>query len=244
MCATPTFLGRPPPPPPPGLPPPKVRNTPSPILCCSQACVSSMQKSFLQLQTCPLQVYGPESSGKTTLALHAMAAVQRAGGTALLVDAEHAFDPQYSKARLTLLLHSVQTIVTQSKARWPPSIEGLHHRNEWIYPFNTFVQQLHLALALLDFILYLGNLRGSYEDRLTDSTNCAYCIQWVWLQLAAWSSRLHLRPQQLYHNLHQETLLLLFPLLAASPLASSETPPPCLAPHPPSSAPSQPCSPP
>lgn len=43
------------------------------------------------------QVYGPESSGKTTLALHAMAAVQRAGGTALLVDAEHAFDAQYSQ---------------------------------------------------------------------------------------------------------------------------------------------------
>ena len=46
---------------------------------------------------CLAQVYGPESSGKTTLALHAMAAVQRAGGTALLVDAEHAFDAQYSK---------------------------------------------------------------------------------------------------------------------------------------------------
>ncbi|DBB11044.1 TPA: hypothetical protein ACH3X3_006516 [Trebouxia sp. C0006] len=44
-----------------------------------------------------IEVYGPESSGKTTLALHAMAAVQRAGGTALLVDAEHAFDAQYSK---------------------------------------------------------------------------------------------------------------------------------------------------
>ncbi|KAL3142004.1 hypothetical protein ABBQ32_004646 [Trebouxia sp. C0010 RCD-2024] len=44
-----------------------------------------------------IEIYGPESSGKTTLALHAMAAVQRAGGTALLVDAEHAFDAQYSK---------------------------------------------------------------------------------------------------------------------------------------------------
>ena len=42
-------------------------------------------------------MYGPESSGKTTLALHAMAAVQKAGGTALLVDAEHAFDAQYSQ---------------------------------------------------------------------------------------------------------------------------------------------------
>lgn len=44
-----------------------------------------------------VEVYGPESSGKTTLALHAMAAVQKAGGNALLVDAEHAFDAQYAK---------------------------------------------------------------------------------------------------------------------------------------------------
>ncbi|KAL3820944.1 hypothetical protein ACJIZ3_006849 [Penstemon smallii] len=45
-----------------------------------------------------VEVYGPESSGKTTLALHAMAEVQRLGGNAMLVDAEHAFDPAYSKA--------------------------------------------------------------------------------------------------------------------------------------------------
>ena len=43
-------------------------------------------------------MYGPESSGKTTLAYHAMAEVQRAGGTAALIDAEHAFDPTYCKA--------------------------------------------------------------------------------------------------------------------------------------------------
>ena len=48
-----------------------------------------------------LQVYGPESSGKTTLALHAMAEVQKSGGTAALIDAEHAFDPEYSKVSLT-----------------------------------------------------------------------------------------------------------------------------------------------
>ena len=42
-------------------------------------------------------MYGPESSGKTTLALHAMAEVQKNGGTAALIDAEHAFDPEYSK---------------------------------------------------------------------------------------------------------------------------------------------------
>ncbi|KAK1367224.1 DNA repair protein recA-like [Heracleum sosnowskyi] len=44
-----------------------------------------------------VEIYGPESSGKTTLALHAIAEVQRLGGNAMLVDAEHAFDPTYSK---------------------------------------------------------------------------------------------------------------------------------------------------
>ena len=47
----------------------------------------------------PGQVFGPESSGKTTLAMNAIAAVQRDGGTAALIDAEHAFDPVYSKVR-------------------------------------------------------------------------------------------------------------------------------------------------
>ncbi|QJU58603.1 recombinase RecA [Sphingomonas sp. AP4-R1] len=44
-----------------------------------------------------IEVYGPESSGKTTLALHAIAEAQRAGGTAAFVDAEHALDPVYAK---------------------------------------------------------------------------------------------------------------------------------------------------
>ena len=44
-----------------------------------------------------VEVYGPESSGKTTLAMHAIAQVQKEGGTAVLVDAEHAFDPVYSQ---------------------------------------------------------------------------------------------------------------------------------------------------
>ncbi len=44
-----------------------------------------------------LQIYGPESSGKTTLALHAIAEVQKQGGTAVLIDAEHAFDVLYAR---------------------------------------------------------------------------------------------------------------------------------------------------
>lgn len=44
-----------------------------------------------------IEVYGPESSGKTTLALHVVAEVQKAGGLAAFVDAEHALDPQYAE---------------------------------------------------------------------------------------------------------------------------------------------------
>jgi recombination protein RecA len=44
-----------------------------------------------------IEIYGPESSGKTTLTLHAIAAVQRQGGTAAFIDAEHALDPAYAK---------------------------------------------------------------------------------------------------------------------------------------------------
>jgi recombination protein RecA len=44
-----------------------------------------------------VEVYGPESSGKTTLALHLVAEVQKAGGIAAYVDAEHALDPEYAK---------------------------------------------------------------------------------------------------------------------------------------------------
>ncbi len=44
-----------------------------------------------------IEIYGPESSGKTTLAIHAMAQAQKQGGIAAFIDAEHAFDPTYAK---------------------------------------------------------------------------------------------------------------------------------------------------
>jgi len=44
-----------------------------------------------------IEIYGPESSGKTTVALHAIAEIQKQGGTAAFIDAEHALDPQYAK---------------------------------------------------------------------------------------------------------------------------------------------------
>ena len=45
-----------------------------------------------------IEIYGPESSGKTTLALHAIANAQKLGGIAAIIDAEHALDPEYAKA--------------------------------------------------------------------------------------------------------------------------------------------------
>ena len=45
-----------------------------------------------------IEIFGPESSGKTTLALQAIAQVQKMGGRAAFVDAEHAIDPEYAKA--------------------------------------------------------------------------------------------------------------------------------------------------
>ncbi|GAA1812011.1 recombinase RecA [Planosporangium flavigriseum] len=45
-----------------------------------------------------IEIYGPESSGKTTVALHAIASAQREGGIAAFIDAEHALDPDYAKA--------------------------------------------------------------------------------------------------------------------------------------------------
>lgn len=44
-----------------------------------------------------VEIFGPESSGKTTLAIHAIAEAQKAGGIAAIIDAEHAFDPYYAK---------------------------------------------------------------------------------------------------------------------------------------------------
>jgi recombination protein RecA len=45
-----------------------------------------------------IEIFGPESSGKTTLTLHAIAELQKQGGTAAFIDAEHAFDIRYAKA--------------------------------------------------------------------------------------------------------------------------------------------------
>ena len=69
----------------------KVETTPSGSISLDLALGGGLPKGRV------IEIYGPESSGKTTLTLHAIAEVQRAGGTAAFIDAEHALDPAYAK---------------------------------------------------------------------------------------------------------------------------------------------------
>ena len=75
-----------------------------------------------------IEVYGPESSGKTTLALHIIAEAQKKGGICAFIDAEHAMDPEYSKK----LGVKIDVIVIDSVAALTPKDEiegdvGAHH---------------------------------------------------------------------------------------------------------------------
>ena len=70
----------------------KVETIPSGALTLDVALGGGLPKGRI------IEIYGPESSGKTTLALHAIAETQKTGGVAAFVDAEHALDPTYSQA--------------------------------------------------------------------------------------------------------------------------------------------------
>lgn len=76
-----------------------------------------------------IEVFGPESSGKTTLALHAVAAAQKAGGIAAFIDAEHALDPSWAK-KLGISLESL--LVSQ-----PTSGEDAMHIVEMLIRSNA-----------------------------------------------------------------------------------------------------------
>ena len=74
-----------------------------------------------------VEIYGPESSGKTTVALHAVASAQKGGGNAAFIDAEHALDPVYAKALeiTAMLIRSgrLDIIVVDSVAALVPKAE-------------------------------------------------------------------------------------------------------------------------
>ena len=64
-----------------------------------------------------IEIYGPESSGKTTLTLHAIANAQRAGGIAAFIDAEHALDPEYARSSASTLTRSLLLSPTRVSRR-------------------------------------------------------------------------------------------------------------------------------
>ncbi|KAF5295687.1 hypothetical protein FQA39_LY12860 [Lamprigera yunnana] len=71
-----------------------------------------------------IEIYGPESSGKTTLALHAIAQAQKANGVAAFIDAEHSLDPRYAKNLESLVKSNVvDIVVVDSVAALVPKAE-------------------------------------------------------------------------------------------------------------------------
>lgn len=65
-----------------------------------------------------IEIYGPESSGKTTVALHMVAEVQKRGGIAGFIDAEHALDPVYAKTLVLILITFIFLSRTTENRRW------------------------------------------------------------------------------------------------------------------------------
>ena len=63
-----------------------------------------------------IEIFGPESSGKTTFALHAIAEAQKKGGGAAFIDAEHSLDPQYaSKLGVILMNYYYHNLIVENK---------------------------------------------------------------------------------------------------------------------------------
>ena len=71
-----------------------------------------------------VEIYGPESSGKTTLAIHAIAEAQKAGGIAAFIDAEHAFDSFYAQ-KLGVDVYAVSTDTHFTHKAWHSSSETI-----------------------------------------------------------------------------------------------------------------------
>ena len=63
-----------------------------------------------------IEIYGPESSGKTTLAIHAMAEAQKQGGIAAIIDAEHAFDRSMQRNLASMwMISSLHSLIQESR---------------------------------------------------------------------------------------------------------------------------------
>jgi recombination protein RecA len=100
------------------------------------------------------EIYGPEASGKTTLALHVIAEAQKAGGYAAFIDAEHAFDPRYAK---NLGINTDELLVSQ-----PDSGE------EALEITETLIRSAALDVIVIDSVAALVP-RAELEGEMGDS---------------------------------------------------------------------------
>ncbi len=100
------------------------------------------------------EIYGPEASGKTTLAMHVIAEAQKAGGYAAFVDAEHAFDPKYAK---NLGINTDELIISQ-----PDSGEQALEITE------TLIRSAALDVIVIDSVAALVP-RAELEGEMGDS---------------------------------------------------------------------------
>lgn len=142
-----------------------------------------------------IEIYGPESSGKTTLALEAIAQVQKAGGKAAFIDAEHAIDPEYSKTLgvniddlilsqpdygeqaleivdMLALSHAIDLIVVDSVAALVPKaeIEGTFEDNS----VGLQARLMSKALRKLAGILSKGNCTVIFINQLREKVGVMY----------------------------------------------------------------------
>ncbi|MEY4073504.1 MAG: hypothetical protein RJA29_861 [Pseudomonadota bacterium] len=81
-----------------------------------------------------VEIYGPESSGKTTLTLQVIAQMQQQGGTCAFVDAEHALDVQYAQKLSWTAWCARGRWIWSSSTRWPPSPPRLKSKAKWVTP--------------------------------------------------------------------------------------------------------------
>ena len=119
-----------------------------------------------------IEIYGPESSGKTTVALHIVAEVQKAGGTAAFIDAEHALDPGYA-ARLGVQLENLY-------------ISQPDNGEQALDIVETLVRSGAIDVVVVDSVAALtpqAEIDGEMGDSQSSSST-SFARRWAWCTAA------------------------------------------------------------
>ena len=122
-----------------------------------------------------VEIYGPESSGKTTLALHCIAEAQKLGGDAAFIDAEHALDPEYA-ANLGVDIDSLIVAQPDFGEQALEITENLVQSREEIHKKEEGIQELKNAAqeCLLKEEQY-GSQRAQWQSDPSSRCSCVRC---------------------------------------------------------------------